>query len=171
MQELFSLDQFQSQLIDFAFYLAYFLGALGLFAVGSSKGYDLVGKWGYKRSIIYGLIFSALGAGAMIVSVYMNTFLGMLLGLFIVALGFSLQQTSANPFMISLGDPKTGANRINLGGAINGFGTTLGPIVIALALFGSANAVSDEMIASLSLSRLSSSTLAWELYFYLSHTF
>lgn len=150
----FSLDQFQSQLIDFAFYLAYFLGALGLFAVGSSKGYDLVGKWGYKRSIIYGLIFSALGAGAMIVSVYMNTFLGMLLGLFIVALGFSLQQTSANPFMISLGDPKTGANRINLGGAINSFGTTLGPIVIALALFGSANAVSDEMIASLSLSKV-----------------
>ena len=112
--------------------------ALGLFAVGSSKGYDLVDKWGYKRSIIYGLIFSALGAGAMIVSVYMNTFLGMLLGLFIVALA-SPSADFANPFMISLGDPKTGANRINLGG-INGFGTTLGPIVIALALFGSANA-------------------------------
>ena len=150
----FSLDQFQSQLIDFAFYLAYFIGALGLFAVGASKGYDLVGKWGYKRSIIYGLIFSALGAGAMIASVYINTFLGMLLGLFIVALGFSLQQTSANPFMISLGDPKTGANRINLGGAINSFGTTLGPIVIALALFGSATAISDEMIQSLSLSKI-----------------
>ena len=38
----FSLDQFQSQLIDFAFYLAYFVGALGLFAVGSQKGYDIV---------------------------------------------------------------------------------------------------------------------------------
>lgn len=150
----FSLDQFQSQLIDFAFYLAYYLGALGLFAAGTSKGRDIVGSWGYKKSIIYGLLFSALGAGAMIISVYMNTFAGMLLGLFIVALGFSLQQTSANPFMISLGDPKTGSNRINLGGAVNSLGTTLGPILIALALFGSASAISDEMIQSLSLSKV-----------------
>jgi MFS transporter, FHS family, L-fucose permease len=150
----FSLDQFQSQLIDFAFYLAYFLGALGLFVVGSHKNKDLVGSWGYKKSTVYGLLFSALGAGTMIVSVYMNTFTGMLLGLFVVALGFSLQQTSTNPFMIALGDPKTGSNRINLGGAINSLGTTLGPIIIALALFGSAAAISDEMIASLSLSKV-----------------
>ena len=150
----FSLDQFQSQLIDFAFYLAYFLGALGLFVVGSRKNKDIVGSWGYKKSTVYGLLFSALGAGTMIVSVYLNTFTGMLLGLFVVALGFSLQQTSTNPFMIALGDPKTGSNRINLGGAINSLGTTLGPIIIALALFGSAAAVNDDMIASLSLSKV-----------------
>ena len=150
----FELDQFQSQLIDFAFYLAYFIGALGLFVVGTKKGYDIVGKWGYKRSIIYGLVFSAMGARAMIVSVYLNTFIGMLMGLFIVALGFSLQQTSANPFMISLGDPKTGSSRINLGGSINSLGTTLGPIIIALALFGSAKQVSDEMINSLGLTKV-----------------
>ncbi|HIG58581.1 MAG TPA: MFS transporter [Flavobacteriales bacterium] len=150
----FDLDQFQSQLIDFAFYLAYFIGALGLFALGSAKSKDLVGSWGYKKSIVYGLLFSALGAGAMIASVYYDNFMGMLLGLFTVALGFSLQQTSTNPFMIALGDPKTGSNRINLGGAINSLGTTLGPIIIALALFGSASAISDEMIASLSLSKV-----------------
>jgi FHS family L-fucose permease-like MFS transporter len=150
----FDLDQFQSQLIDFAFYLAYFIGALGLFALGSAKSKDLVGSWGYKKSIVYGLLFSALGAGAMIASVYYDNFMGMLLGLFTVALGFSLQQTSTNPFMIALGDPKTGSNRINLGGAINSLGTTLGPIIIALALFGSAGAISDEMIASLSLSKV-----------------
>ena len=68
----FSLDQFQSQLIDFAFYSAYYLGALALFAFGSSTGKDLVGQWGYKKSIIYGLSFSALGALAMIISVYLN---------------------------------------------------------------------------------------------------
>ena len=150
----FSLDQFQSQLIDFAFYLAYFLGALGSFDLGSRKNKDIVGSWGYKKSTVHGLLFSALGAGTMIVSVYLNTFTGMLLGLFIVALGFSLQQTSTNPFMIALGDPKTGSNRINLGGAINSLGTTLGPIIIALALFGSAAAVNDDMIASLSLSKV-----------------
>ena len=147
----FSLDQFQSQLIDFAFYLAYYLGALSLFAFGSSTGKDLVGQWGYKKSIVYGLSFSALGALAMIISVYLNVFSGMLLGLFIVALGFSLQQTSANPFMIALGDESTGSNRINLGGGINSLGTTVGPLIVALALFGTASSISDEMIASLSL--------------------
>src|SRR2546423_13253816 len=56
----FNLDQFQSQLIDFAFYLAYYIGALGLFAFGAFGGKDLVGHWGYKKSIVYGLLFSAL---------------------------------------------------------------------------------------------------------------
>jgi len=150
----FNLDQFQSQLIDFAFYTAYYIGALALFAYGSFGGKDLVGKWGYKRSIVYGLLFSALGAAAMIIAVNANTFAGMLVGLFIVALGFSLQQTAAQPFAISLGDPATGTSRVNLGGGINSFGTTIGPIVVAFALFGTTAAITDEQIAALSLSKV-----------------
>jgi MFS transporter, FHS family, L-fucose permease len=148
----FQLDQFQSQLIDFAFYLAYYIGALGLFAYGAFGGNDLVAKWGYKRSIVYGLLFSALGAAAMIIAVNANTFAGMLVGLFIVALGFSLQQTAAQPFAISLGDPATGTGRVNLGGGVNSFGTAIGPIVVAFALFGTTAAITDEKIQSLSLS-------------------
>ena len=150
----FNLDQFQSQLIDFAFYTAYYIGALGLFAYGSFGGKDLVGKWGYKKSIVFGLLFSALGAAAMIIAVNANTFSGMLVGLFIVALGFSLQQTAAQPFAISLGDPSTGTSRVNLGGGINSFGTTIGPIVVALALFGTTAAVTDEQIAALGLGKV-----------------
>ena len=150
----FTLDQFQSQLIDFAFYTAYYIGALLLFALGDMNGKDIVGKWGYKKSIVYGLLFSALGAGAMIIAVEANVYAGMLLGLFIVALGFSLQQTAANPFAILLGDPKTGASRVNLGGGINSFGTTIGPIVVALALFGTAASVSDEQIKALELNKV-----------------
>jgi MFS transporter, FHS family, L-fucose permease len=150
----FSLDQFQSQLIDYAFYLAYYFGALVLFAIGASGGQDLVARWGYKRSIVYGLLFSALGAGAMIVAVQANLYVGMLVGLFIVALGFSLQQTAANPFAILLGNPKTGADRVNLGGGINSLGTTIGPILVGLALFGSAASVSDEQIKHLELDKV-----------------
>jgi len=150
----FSLDQFQSQLVDFAFYTAYYIGALLLFTIGDISGKDIVGKWGYKRSIVYGLLFSALGAGAMIIAVEANLYAGMLVGLFIVALGFSLQQTAANPFAILLGDPKTGASRVNLGGGINSFGTTIGPIVVALALFGTAASISDEQIKALELSKV-----------------
>lgn len=150
----FHLDQFQSQLIDFAFYTAYYVGALALFAYGAFGGKDLVGKWGYKKSIIYGLLFSALGAAAMILAVQGNSFAGMLLGLFIVALGFSLQQTAAQPFSITLGDPSTGSSRITLGGAINSFGTSIGPLVVALALFGTTASITDDKIASLSLSKV-----------------
>ncbi len=150
----FHLDQFQSQLIDFAFYTAYYIGALILFAYGAFGGKDLVGKWGYKNSIVYGLLFSALGAAAMIVAVNGNSFAGMLIGLFIVALGFSLQQTAAQPFAISLGDPATGTSRVNLGGGVNSFGTSVGPLIVALALFGTTAAITDEKIASLSLSKV-----------------
>src|SRR5678816_3887516 len=132
----FNLDQFQSQLVDFAFYTAYYIGALVLFMYGAFGGKDLVAKWGYKRSIVYGLLFSAIGAAAMIIAVNANTFAGMLAGLFIVALGFSLQQTAAQPFAISLGDPSTGMSRVNLGGGVNSFGTMIGPLVVAFALFG-----------------------------------
>lgn len=152
----FHLDQFQSQLIDFAFYGAYYLGALFLFAISALGGQNLVGQWGYKRSVIYGLLFSAFGAAVMIGAVEINVFFYMLLGLFIVALGFSLQQTAANPFMISIGDPEKGASRINLGGGINSLGTTVGPIIVTIALFGfgSAKVLNDDAIASLELSKV-----------------
>lgn len=150
----FGLDQFQSQLIDFAFYLAYYVGALFLFAYGALGGKDLVGKWGYKRSIVYGLLFSALGAACMIVAVFSDTFTGMLAGLFVVALGFSIQQTAAQPFAIVLGKPETGASRVNLGGGINSFGTMIGPLLVGYTLFGTTAAVTDEQIASLELGKV-----------------
>jgi MFS transporter, FHS family, L-fucose permease len=147
----FDLDQFQSQLVDTAFYFAYFVGALVIFAIGALKGSDPVAKWGYKKGIVYGLLFSAFGAAVMILTVNLGSFPGMLAGLFIVALGFSLQQTAAQPFAIALGDPSTGTSRVTLGGAINSFGTTIGPLVVGLALFGTTAAITDEKIASLSL--------------------
>lgn len=150
----FDLDQFQSQLIDFAFYFAYYVGAFLLFIYANFTGKDLVSKWGYKRSIVYGLLLSAMGAIAMIVAVNGNTFTGMLIGFFTVAFGFSLQQTAANPFALSLGDPATGANRINLGGSINSFGTFIGPIVVALVLFGVTKS-DDSLIHTLKLTKVS----------------
>jgi MFS transporter, FHS family, L-fucose permease len=150
----FDLDQFQSQLIDLAFYFAYYFGALALFAYSNFFGSDLVAKMGYKKTIIRGLILSALGAGFMIYAVNANTYSLMLVGLFIIGLGFSIQQTGANPFMISLGDPRTGASRVNLGGGVNSFGTMIGPLLVAFALFGTAQNISDEQIANLPLTKV-----------------
>jgi FHS family L-fucose permease-like MFS transporter len=140
----FNIDQFQSQLVDFAFYGAYYLGALLLFIISSGIKKDIINSWGYKNGIIYGLLLSAVGAFAMYPSLLnaeqgqTNIFYYVLLALFIVGLGFSLQQTTANPFAIALGKPETGSHRLNLAGGINSFGTTIGPVVVSFILFGSA---------------------------------
>ena len=147
----FSIDQFQSQLVDFAFYGAYYIGALILFIWSSQSGKDILNNWGYKKGIIYGLIISAVGALIMLPSVngaefgQTRVFYYVLGVLFIVGLGFSLQQTAAIPFAVSLGDPSTGSNRLNLAGGINSFGTTIGPLLIAFIMFGSAPISGDEL--------------------------
>ena len=114
-------------------------------------------KWGLKSSIIKGLLLSAIGAVAMVIAVNGATpndstaFTYILGALFIVALGFSLQQAAANPFAISLGDPDKGSHRLNLAGGVNSFGTAIGPILVSLALFGtaaSANINLEEEIAN-----------------------
>jgi FHS family L-fucose permease-like MFS transporter len=68
----------------------------------------------------------------------------MLSGLFIVGLGFSLQQTVANPLSIALGPPKTGSQRLTLAGGINNFGTTIGPLIVSYAIFGSVTSENTE---------------------------
>jgi FHS family L-fucose permease-like MFS transporter len=135
----FQLNQFQSQLIGSAFYGAYFIGSLILYLVSGLVGYDILNKIGYKRGIIYGLLISVVGALAIIPSANANSFPMILVSFFIVALGFSLQQTAAQPFAIALGDPSTGSHRLNLAGGINSLGTTLGPIIVSFFLFGTAN--------------------------------
>ena len=148
----FQIDQFQAQLVEFAFYGAYFIGALILFVWSSYSKKDILNNWGYKKGIIYGLIISILGALIMYPSVNgaeqgdTQVFYYVLIALFIIGLGFSLQQTAANPFAVSLGDPSTGSNRLNLAGGVNSFGTAIGPILIAFVLFGSASEVNWDVI-------------------------
>ena len=95
----FQLDQFQSQLIDFAFYLAYYLGALALYFLASVFRKDLVAGWGYKNSIVFGLLFSAVGACIMIIAVNANTFPGMLAGLFTFSIFFFLVFSGVAPLL------------------------------------------------------------------------
>ncbi|NRR90840.1 MFS transporter [Winogradskyella undariae] len=147
----FNIDQFQSQLVDFAFYGAYYIGALSLFVMSSAIKRDILNNWGYKNGIVYGLLLSAIGAFVMFPVTagaeqgQTGVFYLVLIAFFIVALGFSLQQTAANPFTVALGDPKTGSHRLNLTGGINSFGTTIGPIVVSLAIFGTASWSTDQL--------------------------
>ncbi len=132
----FSLSQFQSQLIDSAFYGAYFLGSLALWLASQTSRVDFLNKIGYKNGIIIGLAVSVVGALLMIPAVHSGSFAFILSSFFVIALGFSLQQTATQPFVIALGSPDTGAHRLNLGGGINSFGTLMGPLILSWLLFG-----------------------------------
>jgi len=152
-KEKFHLEQWQSQLVGFAFYVAYFVGSIIYFIVGKALKTDPLNKIGYKNGIIYGLIFSGIGTLIFYPAAELHSYFLLLSGLFVVGLGFSLQQIAANPFAIALGDPADGAKRLNLAGGINNFGTTLGPVLVSFAIFGaiSPNAAANATINSVKL--------------------
>lgn len=136
-QEKLHLEPWQSQMIAFAFYVAYTVGSVIYWLVSKATGGDILNKIGYKNGIALGLGISALGTLLFYPAAQTGSFFIMISGLFIVGLGFSLQQTAANPLAIVMGDPKTGSQRLSMAGGINNLGTTLGPVVVSLAIFGS----------------------------------
>lgn len=136
-KEKFHLTQTQAQLVDFAFYAAYFIGSILYLIFSRLMGGDILNKIGYKNGIVIGLLISALGTLMFYPAAQTASYPLLLSGLFIVGLGFSLQQTATQPFMIALGPPETGAQRINLGGAVNNLGGTIGPALVSFAIFGS----------------------------------
>ena len=145
-QSHFKLTQFESQLIDYTFYGGYFIGSLILYFASQASKVDILNKLGYKKGIILGLVISAVGALLMIPAVHSGSFGFILAAFFVIAIGFSLQQTAAQPFVVALGSPETGAHRLNFAGGINNLGGLMGPVIVSVLLFGTANdAVAKEV--------------------------
>ena len=142
------LSQLQSQMVSFAFYVAYTVGSVIYFIISKVTGGDILNRIGFRNGISLGLVISALGTLLFYPAAQTASFTIMITGLFIVGLGFSLQQTAANPLAIVMGDPKTGAQRLSLAGGINNFGTTIGPLLVSFAIFGSVTA-NTEAVASI----------------------
>lgn len=138
-KEAFDLTQGQSQFVSIAFYISYTVGSLIYMGISLLIGKDLVNKMGYKNGLVLGLVISALGTLLFYPAANSGSYPLMLSGLFTVGLGFSLQQTVANPLAIALGPVKTGSQRLTLAGGINNFGTTIGPLIVSFAIFGTAS--------------------------------
>ncbi|MEJ7560517.1 MAG: MFS transporter [Pedobacter sp.] len=136
-KQAFNLTQSQSQWVSLAFYIAYTVGSLIYTGISVLIKQDLVNKIGYKNGLALGLVISAVGTLLFYPAANLGSFPLMLSGLFIVALGFSLQQTVANPLAIALGPIATGSQRLTLAGGVNNFGTTIGPLIVSFAIFGS----------------------------------
>ncbi len=143
-KKAFDLKGAEAQLVSLAFYIAYTVGAILYMIISFLIKQDLTNKIGYKNGLALGLCISAVGTMLFYPAANNGSFPLMLSGLFIVALGFSLQQTVANPLAIALGSLNSGSQRLTLAGGINNLGTTIGPLLVGLAIFGSASAGDTE---------------------------
>lgn len=143
-KKAFDLSQAQSQLVAVAFYVAYTVGSIIYFLVSKLMGSDVLTKIGYKNGIALGLIISAIGTLLFYPAANNASFTLMITGLFVVGLGFSLQQIAANPLAIVMGDPQTGSQRLTMAGGINNLGTTVGPLLVSFAIFGSVSSGNSE---------------------------
>ena len=144
-KKAFDLSQTESMLVQICFYVAYTVGSLIYMVVSKSLKQDLINKIGYKNGLIVGLLISASGTLLFYPAANMHSFPLMISGLFIVGLGFSLQQIVANPLAIEVGPAETGSQRLTMAGGINNLGTTIGPLIVSFAIFGSATAASTDI--------------------------
>lgn len=144
-KKAFHLSQTESQLVSLVFYVAYTVGSLAYMLVSRWLKADLLNHFGYKNGLVCGLLISALGTLFFYPAANLGSFPLMLSGLFVVGLGFSLQQTCANPLAIMLGDAAHSASRLTLAGGVNNLGTTIGPLIVSTAVFGFARHSNTEL--------------------------
>ena len=121
LKGLFDLSNRDAMLIMFVFFGAYLIWS---YPAGS-----LVRKIGYKKGIILALATIALGLATFIPAAHAVIYGLFLIALFITASGLAILQVCINPYIIALGPEKTGAARLNLGGAMNSTATFIGPII------------------------------------------
>lgn len=134
LKEKFGLSQYQSQYVELSFYIAYFVGSLMYFLISKTSP-KYIQKIGLKKIMITGLIISAIGTVLLSISSDSNTYLYVLLSLFTIAIGFSLQQIIANSLIYKLGGEKTGTQKLILAGAINSLGNTIAPLLLSHFIF------------------------------------
>ncbi len=133
-KEAFELNYFQAMLVQFAFFGAYFVGALLYFVLSATKG-DPIGAIGYKNGVIVGLVVSAIGSALFWPAASAQSYPMFLGGLFVVGLGFAMLQIAANPYVTILGPERTASSRLNLAQGFNSVGTTLGPLIGGWLIF------------------------------------
>jgi len=117
------LNYFQSYLVAFAFYIAYF--------IMSVPASFLLNKFGYKKGIMFGLWIMALGALIFVPAALTRTYSIFLLGLFSLGTGLAILQTAANPYVTIIGPIESAARRISIMGLCNKFAGIMAPLLFA----------------------------------------
>lgn len=128
LRKLFTLNYTESMLVQLCFFGAYFIGSLIYFIISTTKG-DPVNRVGYKKGIIFGIILSAIGCLMFYPASSLASYGLFLTALFVLGLGFTVLQITANAYVTLLGAAETASSRLNMTQAFNSLGTTLAPII------------------------------------------
>src|SRR5215467_7819771 len=121
LKSIFDLNYFRAMLVQFAFFSAYFL-----FSFPWAKVINWIG---YQKTMVAGLLTSALGAFLFIPAANVVSYPLFLAALMVLAAGITALQVAANAYVAVLGPPETASSRLNLTQAFNSLGTTIGPYV------------------------------------------
>lgn len=141
------LSDFESSLIQSAFFGAYFLIAIpaGLF----------IQRRGYKAGMLMGLFLAALGAFLFYPAAHVLYYPLFLLALFVMASGFTFLEVTATPYISKLGDYETASSRLSLAAAVGSVGATLAPYISSLLLLHEKD-ISEDLIAAMTPDTLTS---------------
>ena len=117
-KRIMSMSDTQTSLIQFAFYGSYFCFALpaALF----------IRRRSFKSGIILGLLLYAAGAMLFLPAARAASYGFYLVAIYVMAGGCSVLETTANPYVMSMGDPRTATRRLNIAQSFNPVGSILG---------------------------------------------
>jgi FHS family L-fucose permease-like MFS transporter len=125
-RSIFTMTNFESALVQFAYYGAYFTLAIPAAMINR--------RWGYKTGVLTGLGLASIGGLLFIPASSLLEFLPFLVALFVLASGLSILETSANPFVIAMGPEESATQRLNLAQAFNPVGANIGVLLGAVVI-------------------------------------
>lgn len=128
LKSSFDLNYFQSMLVQFCFFFAYFIVSAIYYLLSLTHG-NLIMRIGYKNIIFIGLLTSATGSLLFYPACSLHSYPSFLAALFVLASGMTLLQIGANPYVTLLGSPETASGRLNLVQAFNSLGCTIAPLI------------------------------------------
>ena len=140
-QRIFTMDQSKAGLVQVAFYGAYAVLAI-LAAV-------LAEELSYRKGVLIGLAIYVVGALLYIPACIEQSFDIYFMGIFIVAAGCSLLETTCNPYVLSLGDQQTAVRRLNFAQMFNPLGSMAGIILAQQFILAKLNPATAEMRAAM----------------------
>ena len=137
LKDVFEMSYAKTVLVQFAFFVAFFVFSL-------PAGF-MLSKIGYKKGIVLGLLTMALGCLLFYPAAEYRTFSVFLIGYFTLAGGITILQVAANPYVALLGSEDGASSRLNLSQAFNSLGATIAPVVGALFLLSDSVKTSEEI--------------------------
>lgn len=139
LKSLFELNYFQAMLVQFAFFMAYFVVSIPAAAV--------VRRFGYMRTAVAGLVVMTVGCLLFIPASLAGLFVAFLIALFVLAAGITTVQVVTNPLISLLGPARSAHSRLTFAQAFNALGTTVAPFFGAKLILGSLGTVDPSTLS------------------------